>query len=128
MLAIIAGILTPIAAKLINAYITPKLLPVIDKVSEVESKLGHLDNDIKHSKILTLIETTPKIMKFVNKCGWNPYQLDVVIKFCVLLAKKPPTERANRDKWNDDDLKTLFDFSMIIIGKWIDTFSKKRSK
>lgn len=122
------SLVTPLASKLLTAYVEPKLLPVVEKVGEIETKFKNLGNDKKHDKLLSFIDATPAIRKFIDKCGWNAYEIDVVIKFCVLISKKPPTKLESRERWNNNDGEVVFDFARIIITKWIQAFSKKRGR
>lgn len=128
IISTLISLVAPLAGKLLTAYVEPKLLPVMEEITAIEKHARHADNDFKHDRLLRFIETTTAIRKFINKCGWNAYEIDVFIKFCVLIGKKPPTDSENRKKWNNDDLEVVFDFIRIIVIKWINAFSKKRGK
>jgi hypothetical protein len=122
ILSAILGIITPLAGKLVTAYVEPKITPVLAATKGIEKKYKNISNDLKHDKLVKFIETTPQLKKFVNKCGWNMAELDIIVKFCVLMAKKPLTD--DKTKWNDDDYKVLADFAKTILLKWVKVFKK----
>lgn len=119
MLATVLSIITPVVTKLITWYIEPKLKPISDKVKEIERDIPDIEGSLKHKELLIFIKTTPAISKFIYDCGWSMTDVDKIVKFCVLITKKPITNAKSRDKWNADDARVLFDFIVIVAQRWI---------
>lgn len=119
-MALIKSIIIRIAIKQLQAYLLPKVLPIVEHIKEVEQNESHLKNYLKHNKVRMFIKMTPEIMGFVNKHKLRPSEVDVLISLLVLFAIKPPVDKENRDKWTEKDIKVIFDAIGIIVSKWVE--------
>jgi hypothetical protein len=127
---IATSVLAPFAGKLITHYLGPKIEPVVEKVKVLETAKDYfngekMSNSAKHTELTLFINSSPAISKFIKRCGWSRSEQKTVIKFLVLMAKKPITDKKSRDLWKKDDIQIVFDFLYIVAGKWIRRFGKK---
>jgi hypothetical protein len=120
-MALIKSIIFKIAVKQLYAYLLPKVLPIVNHIKEVEQNESHLKKNLKHNKVRMFIKMSPEIMGFIEKYGFKPSEVDVLISLIVLFAKKPPVDKENRDKWKEKDIKIIFDAIGIIVNKWVET-------
>jgi hypothetical protein len=123
--AVVAPIISGLFKRAAKPYVEKALVPVVEKVMEIESQTKDLSNDAKHSELVTTILSNSTIVKIINKFGWNRLEVDMIIAFIVLMVKKNPTKSENRDKWDDGDTKVTFDFLQVIVGKWIHIFRRR---
>jgi hypothetical protein len=118
IIPIITSIVAPILGKIVTHYLEPKVTPIVQMVKTIERDTPDLPNTKKHNDLKTWLELHPDLAGFIKKCGWNENDVHTMLRFVVLMTKKPPTDRHSIDRWNEDDTRVIFNFFLMLARRW----------